>query len=234
MTGFDTWIHEAVASYGPLAESMVRGGLVGLEREIRGRQAGFRTNMLVCIGSCLVMLVSIHVADSAVPRAGINVTTDPGRIAYGVMTGIGFLGAGAILQKKDSIRGLTTAAALWCVAALGLAAGIGLYSLAALSALVVLFTLWALDLAEDLIPRRRYRRFTIRARWEPGCTKEAIDWFATAGVKVINISLNRTQDLKSVDFEMVVGFIATSTLQRLERRLQEDGRYELIAIESVA
>lgn len=241
MTGFDQAIHDWTAAYGPLAEAMARvglagvmGGLVGLEREVRGRQAGFRTNMLVCIGSCLVMLVSIHVVDAVKPHPGITVNSDPARIAYGVMTGIGFLGAGAILQKKDSVRGLTTAAALWCVAGLGLAAGIGLYSLAALTALVVLFTLWALDIFEDLIPRRRYRRFTIRSQWQPGCTKDAIDWFHQAGVKVINISLNRTPDLKAVDFDLIVGFMNTTTLQALERKLQEDGRYELISIESVA
>jgi putative Mg2+ transporter-C (MgtC) family protein len=212
MNEVDQIVHDWAVHYGPLGEAVVRvglaalmGGLVGLEREVRGRQAGFRTNMLVCIGSCLVMLVSIHVADAVHPRPGINVNSDPARIAYGVMTGIGFLGAGAILQKKDSVRGLTTAAALWCVAGLGLAAGIGLYSLAVLSALMILFTLWALDIFEDLIPRRRYRRFTIRSSWKPGCTKEAIDWFHTAGVKVLNISLNRTSDLKAVDFDLIIG-----------------------------
>src|SRR5438128_1990506 len=112
-----------------LLMAMVAGGLVGLERELRGRQAGFRTNLLVCLGSALVMIVSnsIAVADWAARDVHVNVNVDPARIAYGVMTGIGFLGAGTIIKSGGSVRGLTTAAGLWCVAAIGLAAGFGMY-----------------------------------------------------------------------------------------------------------
>src|SRR5690349_11556207 len=82
----------------------VSGGLVGLEREVRGREAGFRTNLLVCLGSALVMLVSIHFAGQEWPHANtINVNIDPARIAYGVMTGVGFLGAGAILKQNGTV-----------------------------------------------------------------------------------------------------------------------------------
>jgi putative Mg2+ transporter-C (MgtC) family protein len=213
--------------------SGVIGGLIGLEREVRGRQAGFRTNMLVCIGSCLVMIVSLSVS-MAVPShpPGVNINSDPARIAYGVMTGIGFLGAGAILQKKDSIRGLTTAAALWCVAGLGLAAGLGLYTLAACTTLLILFTLWVLDLVEGLIPKRRYRRVTIRGAWAPGCTKSAVDWFDVHGISVVNISLSRELPSRDVDFTLIVGFMTTRSLQHLERRLQQDSPYELISIEN--
>lgn len=241
MNSWDVQIAEWIAPYGMIGESMLRiglaaaiGGLVGLERELRGRQAGFRTNMLVCIGSCLVMLVSLAVPGIVVHKsAGVSLNADPARIAYGVMTGIGFLGAGAILQTKESIRGLTTAAALWCVAALGLALGLGLYTLSAMTALMVLFTLWALDLIEDVIPRRRYRRVTIRGVWEPGCTKGVVDWFDAKGVKVVTISLARQLPESHVDFTMVVGFMSTRALQSLERRLQEENRYELISIESL-
>src|SRR3982751_5325636 len=101
------------------------GGLIGLEREVRGRQAGFRTYILVCVGSALVMVVSIQFAahqwTAQSANQGININIDPARIAYGVMTGIGFLGAGAIVHAQGGlVRGLTTAAALWCVAAVGL------------------------------------------------------------------------------------------------------------------
>src|SRR5688572_425765 len=90
--------------------AVVAGGLVGLEREVRGRQAGFRTNVLVCLGSALVMIVSIHFAYVPWPQhAGVNINIDPARIAYGIMTGIGFLGAGTIVHSKGSVRGLTTA-----------------------------------------------------------------------------------------------------------------------------
>src|SRR5215211_6125047 len=122
-----------------LVIAALAGGLVGLEREVRGRQAGFRTNMLVCLGSALVMIVSIHFASFAWEhQPGINVNVDPARIAYGVMTGIGFLGAGTILHHRGAVRGLTTAAAMWCVAAIGLAAGVGMYIVTALAAAIVL------------------------------------------------------------------------------------------------
>lgn len=239
--GWDPLIQEWLFPYGPLAEYLARlllagilGGLVGIEREVRGRQAGFRTNMLVCIGSCLVMLVSLSVPGVSQPHAaGVNINADPARIAYGVMTGIGFLGAGAILQRKDSIRGLTTAAALWCVAALGLAAGLGLYTLATCTGLAILFTLWVLDLVEDVIPKRRYRRVTIRGTWEPGCTKGVVDWFVKRNVKVVNVSLQRDGKGPDVDFTLVVGFMTTPALQKLERVLQEDSPYQLLGIESL-
>src|SRR3954468_5510383 len=103
-----------------LVLAVVAGGLVGLERELRGRQAGFRTYILVCMGSALVMIVSVEMAVHhwQPQTAGVNINVDPGRIAYGVMTGIGFLGAGVIVQSHSgAVRGLTTAAGLWCIAA---------------------------------------------------------------------------------------------------------------------
>src|SRR3954463_12266300 len=112
-----------------LIMAAIAGGLVGIEREVRGRQAGFRTNMLVCIGSALGMIVStqfaIHPWTPQTKNEGVNINIDPARIAYGVMTGIGFIGAGVIVHNKGAVRGLTTAAALWCVAAMGLAGGVG-------------------------------------------------------------------------------------------------------------
>src|SRR5438046_2452662 len=126
-----------------LVLAMIAGGLVGLEREMRGRQAGFRTNLLVCLGSALVMLVSNSVALAIwhTPAERININIDPARIAYGVMTGIGFLGAGAIVKSGTSVRGLTTAAGLWCVAAIGLAAGFGMYLIVFMATALVLLAL---------------------------------------------------------------------------------------------
>src|SRR4051812_38729575 len=97
-------------SFFRLILAAIAGGLVGLERELRGRQAGFRTNLLVCLGSCLTMLVPPPLATHAwaAQGPGINISIDPSRIAYGVMTGVGFLGAGAILRNEGAVRGLTT------------------------------------------------------------------------------------------------------------------------------
>ena len=121
------------------------GGVIGLEREFRDREAGFRTHLLVALGSALFTLVSAYGFSDFEYGNGVNF--DPTRIAAQIVTGIGFLGAGAIIRQGFSIRGLTTAATLWIVAAIGLAAGAGYYSAAIITTAVVLFALWPLRLA---------------------------------------------------------------------------------------
>ena len=108
--------------------AMLLGGIIGAERERKNRSAGFRTHILVTVGSCMFMIVSISMPMmiSTMPNGIVN-NADPGRIAAQVVSGIGFLGAGAIMQDKGKVRGLTTAASLWVVAAIGLAIGAGMY-----------------------------------------------------------------------------------------------------------
>lgn len=114
------------------------GGLVGFEREIRGRTAGFRTHMLVCVGSALFMATSFLVS---VQCAQFGVV-DPSRIAAGVVTGVGFLGAGAVIRFGSSVQGLTTAASIWTVSAIGLAIGAGLYNAGIITTVIVLIVLF--------------------------------------------------------------------------------------------
>ena len=104
--------------------SVILGGLIGIERQMHRRSAGLRTHILVSLGSCLIMLTSLYVFDIYKKEA----TLDPARIAAGVITGIGFLGAGAIIRDREGIKGLTTAASLWVVAGIGLALGCGFYN----------------------------------------------------------------------------------------------------------
>ena len=127
-----------------LALAAVFGGAVGLEREFREREAGFLTHMLVSVGSALFTIASAYGFRDFLVNGGSLVRTDPTRIAAQIVTGIGFLGAGAIIRQGLSIRGLTTAATLWVVAAIGLTTGAGYYSAAAITTLLVLFSLWPL------------------------------------------------------------------------------------------
>jgi putative Mg2+ transporter-C (MgtC) family protein len=120
------------------------GGLVGLERELREREAGFRTHLLVSVGSCLFTLVSAYGFHEFLVSGGNIVRSDPTRIAAQIVTGVGFLGAGAIIRQGFSVRGLTTAATLWVVAAIGMASGAGYYSAAVITTALVLFSLWPL------------------------------------------------------------------------------------------
>ncbi|HBG06653.1 MAG: magnesium transporter MgtC [Geobacteraceae bacterium GWC2_58_44] len=133
------------------------GGILGLEREIHGRPAGFRTHLLVSLGSCLFCISSVEFYRIFGNFSGMApVGVDPGRIAAQVVAGIGFLGAGAIIRDKASIRGLTTAACLWVAAALGLACGIGLFYLSICVTAVALISLLLLKQVEKRLHRDRY------------------------------------------------------------------------------
>ncbi|MBI1975927.1 MAG: MgtC/SapB family protein [Candidatus Omnitrophica bacterium] len=131
--------------------ALALGGLIGLEREIHGSDAGLRTHILVCLGSSLVMVVSILMAKQF-PG------TDPGRISAQVVSGIGFLGAGSILRSATSVRGLTTAASIWAVAGIGLGAGAGFYSSAAIASLLIVLTLWLLRFIEKMLNLKERER----------------------------------------------------------------------------
>lgn len=117
--------------------SALLGGLVGLERQVHRRTAGLRTHILVSLGSCLIMLTSLYIFDIFIDK----VPLDPARIAAGVITGIGFLGAGAIMRYHETVKGLTTAASLWVVAGIGLATGCGFFIGAMFSTALVLIVL---------------------------------------------------------------------------------------------
>jgi putative Mg2+ transporter-C (MgtC) family protein len=114
-----------------LLVATVLGGAIGLERELRGKPAGLRTNILICLGSCIFTIIS----------TSLSAGSDPGRIAAQIVTGIGFLGAGAIIHSGIGIHGLTTAAGIWVVASIGMACGAGMYFLAVSAALLTLIVL---------------------------------------------------------------------------------------------
>ena len=130
--------------------SLVLGGIVGIERKRKGQMAGVRTFALICMGSTLAMIVSAYIPIIYNLKVG-----DPARVAAQVISGVGFLGAGAILQNKGSIRGLTTAAGIWIVAALGLAIGVGLYWIAIITTAFILFTLIRLERYEHQVMSER-------------------------------------------------------------------------------
>lgn len=121
----------------------VLGGMIGLERDLHGRNAGIRTNVLVCVGSALFTIVSISVRGA-----------DPSRIAAQIVCGIGFLGAGAILKDGFNIRGLTTAAYMWFIAAVGISCGLGQWVLSSVGAIGVLGLTISVKCMERMLPRR--------------------------------------------------------------------------------
>ncbi|NEW09133.1 MgtC/SapB family protein [Paenibacillus sp. SYP-B3998] len=143
------------------------GGLIGFEREVSSHAAGLRTHILVCVGSALVMLLSMYGFSAFVNE--VNVRLDPSRLAAQVISGIGFLGAGTIMFNGRSITGLTTAASLWVVAGIGLAIGAGFYYPAILSCFMVLISLWILNKVEHkYFSGKKVRIIKIQATDQPG------------------------------------------------------------------
>jgi len=133
-----------------LVLSTVLSGMIGLERQLHKRTAGLRTHILVSLGSCLIMLTSIYVFDIYKEIA----QPDPARIAAGVITGIGFLGAGTIIREKEGVRGLTTAASLWVVAGIGLAVGCGFKRAAIYATVIAVIVLFFLRFAEEILEEK--------------------------------------------------------------------------------
>ena len=148
-----------------LALAAVFGAAIGVERELREREAGLRTHLLVSVGSALFTIVSAYGFREFLVHGGSVVRTDPSRIAAQIVTGIGFLGAGAIIRQGFSVRGLTTAATLWVVAAIGMASGAGYYSAAAITTVLVILSLWPLRVvAHRIFVRFRPETSAIRRR----------------------------------------------------------------------
>ena len=128
-----------------LAAAFVLGGLIGLERQAHGRPAGLRTNIVVCLGSAAVVVAFQKYFAASGLDAESMIRLDPARAAAGVITGVGFLGAGTILKHDDLVRGLTTAASIWVVSAVGIVVGLGQYDLAIGVTILVLISLFGLD-----------------------------------------------------------------------------------------
>src|SRR5699024_10197282 len=137
-----------------IAIALLLSGIIGFERELKNHSAGFRTHILVGVGSCLMMLLSLYGFEGIFMKYEdvVNVRFDPSRIPSYVISGIGFLGAGTIIVFGGTIRGLTTAASIWTVAGLGLVVGAGMYAPAVFTAIIILLSLIFLNNFEKLLP----------------------------------------------------------------------------------
>ena len=147
-----------------LVLSCILGGIIGYERQSRRKSAGLRTNVLVCLGSCLIMVMSVELYQEVEGKTN----ADPARLAAQVVSGIGFLGAGAIMKEGLSVTGLTTAACLWVVAGVGLAVGAGFYAGALISTALVFVTLGSLSRLDDWVDHEKNLSLNIHTVDRPG------------------------------------------------------------------
>jgi putative Mg2+ transporter-C (MgtC) family protein len=173
----------------------VLSGIVGFEREFHGRAAGFRTHILLCVGSTLIMITSVHIFDVYSGRTPI----DPARLAAGVVTGIGFLGAGTIMQYKASVRGLTTAASLWVVTGIGLAVGSGLYfGSIATTALAVITLMFFGRVEHAMIRKDWYKTVIIESKDGLEQLKRVREILAEYAADITNFEVERSKDGESM------------------------------------
>ncbi|MGB9626349.1 MAG: MgtC/SapB family protein, partial [Phycisphaerae bacterium] len=195
-------------------------GAVGLEREYHGRAAGFRTHLLVCVGACLVMILSIHFERVFGRLSGQGtVRVDPARLAYSVMGGIGFLGAGAIIKSGITIRGLTTAASLWCIAAIGLACGFATYALALFTAALVLFSLLVLNSIERRIEGHWYKMIRVTCANRPDEIDDIGRLLERENVRILDVDFDYNGKEQTVTITYSVRFRDRSMAPRIYRLL---------------
>jgi putative Mg2+ transporter-C (MgtC) family protein len=186
-----------------LTVAAILGGAIGLERELRERQAGLRTHLVVCVGSALFTLVSAYGFEDFFRATGTRI--DPTRIAAQIVSGIGFLGAGAIIRQGLSVRGLTTAATLWLVAAIGMATGAGFYDAAGITTVGALLTLGPLRIVAYRLTRR-FRDETERLLVEipaGGSAAPLIDAVERYG-RVVSLEVSQEGDRRTVGIDVAI------------------------------
>ena len=173
----------------PVGAAMVAGGLIGIERTYHGHPAGFRTHILVCLTSCVLMLAAMHQVEwrfIGLPHQ--NVVIDPTRMTHGLLTGLGFLCAGVIFREGFSVHGLTTAASIWTTSAIGILFGVGMYGLGVMAAVASLAVLAALRLADARLPQLRVVDVVLRWRTDATpCEAEVERLLAGAGLRSVRI-----------------------------------------------
>ena len=184
----------------------VLGGIIGFEREVHGQAAGFRTQLLVCVAAVLIMIVSenyyfhLLLENPELLKQDSAFRIDPARIAAGAVIGIGFLGAGAIIKSGFVIRGLTTAASIWIISAIGLAIGAGLYFEGILTSLITIIALLILRKLESNIRILQYRRISVSARISENAEEKISTIFSDCGVTVNSIEYERDMTKDEIVF----------------------------------
>jgi len=207
-----------------LLVAMVLGAFVGLERQTRGREAGLRTNILVCIGSATIIVVFQKLSLEFNVGAESAIRMDPARAAAGVITGIGFLGAGTIVKSNDFVRGLTTAASIWVVSAIGVTVGLGEYVIACVLTLLVLVALYMLH----RIPITQDHYFSLDLKWTGNLAllTEIIDQFHSEGVQIKNRSVIRQPKTGSCKVTLVLRMRKEEMHVHIVNQLQKDERFD--------
>ena len=204
-----------------LVAALAAGGLIGLERSHRGRPAGFRTHALVCLASSLLMLVTVYETHWMPDSTTARVVLDPTRMAQGIMTGIGFLGAGAIIKEGFTVRGLTTAASIWITAAIGILTGVGFYFAAVVGTLLALGTLSLFRWIEARLPTETYANFMVRFARDAAMPEGELLQAVTAhGFSVYNLTYRLAAEGTQFEYRMVLRSMGRESARALSDALR--------------
>ncbi len=207
--------------------SFLLGMLIGLEREANHQPAGLRTHILISIGSTVVMLISIFI-----PQTFTGFVSDPGRIAAQVVSGIGFLGAGAILKFGADVKGLTTAASIWAMAAIGLAVGAGMYAIGLISGGVVLFALTVMNLFEQYtFKERTLRKIVIEVKKKDTNTSTLEKILKEFDVRIETTGFERNVSASSEKITYMVAVTKDLNVKKLSDSLEKEPGIVAISVE---
>lgn len=203
-----------------LVGAVVAGGAIGLERTFHGRPAGFRTHTLVCLASSLLMLLTFYQLKWLPGTLAETMRADPTRVAQGIMTGIGFLGAGVIFREGLTVRGLTTAASIWITAAIGILIGVGFYFPAILATVLTLGALSLFRIIEVRLPSQSFAHHYVRfARSDVMPEEELKSLLAAHGFAIANMSYRVTDD-NLFEYRMVMRTLDPNNASRLAEVLR--------------
>ncbi len=209
-----------------LLVALAAGGLIGFERSYHGRPAGFRTHTLVCVASSALMLITMYQSHWYPEAFAGRVALDPTRMAQGIMTGIGFLGAGVIFKEGLTVRGLTTAASIWITAAIGILAGIGFYVPLLLTVLITLGTLSVFRWIEAKVPGDLYAHLLVRFAGDRAMSEDELRRFlAEHGFSVANLSYAGGSG-RYTEYQMVIRARTAREAQRLAESLGRSAAVE--------
>ena len=212
---------EYIAILAPLGSAWLAGSLIGLERSYHGRPAGFRTHALVCMASALLMLATVHQQEWIGGLAEGTVATDPTRMAQGIMTGIGFIGAGVIFQEGLTVHGLTTAASIFMTAALGVLFGIGYYLPAVTATIITIAVLAIFRRLETHIPTQTILKHELRFARERVLGEDDVrQLMSEHGFSVTKIGYRLCEDGRTFEYRMLITTLDASNVARLAKALR--------------
>ncbi|MCC7016974.1 MAG: MgtC/SapB family protein [Rhodospirillales bacterium] len=214
--------HDDLVILGRVAGALLIGGLIGIERSFHGRPAGFRTHSLVCIASTLLMIITVYQDDWMTHVAHDAIRTDPTRMAQGIMTGIGFLGAGVIFKEDLTVRGLTTAASIWVTSALGILVGVGFYYLAVVGTVATLVILSLFRFVERKLPSQYFCHHMLRFARDNAMGEEALRAMLVGhGFSIDNLASGATDGGRMFEYRMTLRSQDPRSAENLSRHLRE-------------